>query len=390
MIYNSLNKFQRIYSFILIVFISFSTVAQEKKIEITGVIVDESNTTVPYVSVSIIEKSKGTSSTEDGEFSMLISTNDLQDSLSISSLGYNTFQIKVQDFLNLKQKKIVLKESVLKMDEIVLLKPSEYVMNAIDKLKENTISSPHQIELLYRRAATEGGKSKFFVENYIKLRDRGPAYGIGTIEVVEARKSADYRIWKRVQWTHSINYMASGNPLSPSDKQPNLKKYEWKKIGDSSYEGEDVVIVKGTGKNKYDNITFYIGVENYAIYKIEMPKSLYLYKKHKSGKLYLNYYAREWGFGRDMIPKQYWDTEAEKMTYRLEAFVYNVETDKKKIKVRSFGGDKDMGSQELQYHPEFWENLSMPPDTKFFKKIKAELEGLYGVSLEKQYELSND
>ena len=382
-------KFRPQVLLFFMLFIVVSMVGQEAKIEISGIILDDAKGTIPYASISILEKSKGTSSTEDGEFSMLITKNELQDTLTISSLGFDTFKIKIQDFLALKEKKIILKESVVKMNEIVLLKPSEYVMNAIERLKDNTLSDNHQLNLLYRRAATEGGKSKFFVENFIKLKTRGPAYSLGTVEVTEVRKSADYRIWKRIQWTHSITYMGTGNPLSPSDKRPNLKKYDWKKIGDSSYEGEDVVIVKGTGKNKYDFITFYIGLNNYAIYKIEAPRTLFLYKKHKSGKLHLNYYAREWGFGRDMIPEQYWDTEAEKMTYRLEAFVYDVETDKKKIDVRSFGGDTDMGSIDLPYHPEFWKSLSMPPDTKFFKKIKSELEGMYGVSLETQFELSN-
>ncbi|KAA5823736.1 carboxypeptidase-like regulatory domain-containing protein [Algibacter amylolyticus] len=363
--------------------------SQEGKVEIDGIILDETNFPVPYAAVGIVEKYLGTSSTEDGEFSMLVTKGELQDSLSISCLGYDTIKIKVEDYLNQEEKKIVLVESVFEMDEIKLLNPLEYVLNAQKSLKENTISTPHKIEMLYRRAATEGGRSKFLVENYIKIRDRGPAYPLGVVEVAEARKSADYRIWKRVQWTHSINHMANGNPLRPSEKQPNLKKFTWKKIGDSSYEGEDVLILEGTGKKQWNKIKLYIGIDTYSVYRIEKQKALYIYQKHQNGKLYLSYYANEWGFQRDMIPEQYWNTEAEKMSYRLEAFVYNIEIDKKKIRIKSFGDDTDMGSLDLPYHPQFWRNLSMPPDTKFYKKIKSELESNYGVSLEKQFELVN-
>ncbi|GAA4231279.1 hypothetical protein GCM10022291_03410 [Postechiella marina] len=368
---------------------SFYSHAQQDNIELSGIIVDQANYPVPYVAIGIIEKYKGTSSTEDGEFSMLISKNELQDSLSISSLGYDAFKIKVQDYLNQPEKKIILKESVVEMNEITLLKPIDYVLNALKQLKTNTISTPHQLDILYRRAATEGGKSKFFVENYIKIRDKGSAYPLGTVEVAEARKSADYRIWKRKQWTHSINYMASGNPLRPSDKQPNLKKFKWKKVGDTSYENEDVVIVEGVGKDSWNKIKMYIGLDTYSVFRIERQKSLYVFQKHKSGKLYLSYYANEWGFGRNMIPQKYWNTEAEKMSYRLEAFVLNIETDKKKIRVRARGGETDMGSQDLPYNPNFWKTLSTPPDTKFFKRIKKELEGNYGVPLEKQFDLVN-
>ncbi|WP_343328551.1 carboxypeptidase-like regulatory domain-containing protein [Polaribacter staleyi] len=388
--FNSKKITDHLHVFLFLSVFLCSFVTQSQKIKVDGIILDETNTPIPFAAVGIVNKNIGTSSTQDGEFSMLLSKSNLQDSLSISCLGYNTFKIKIQDYLKQKEKKILLFESVFEMSEITLIKPSHYIFSAVKKLKENTISTYHLKELLFRRAATEGGKSKFFVENYIKIKGRGPAYSLGTVRVTEARKSADYRIWKRTQWTHSINYMASGNPLSPSEKKPNLKKYTWKIIGDSSYEGEEIVIVEGTNKKKkWDKMKFYIGVDTYGVYRIERQKSLYVYKKHKNGKLYLSYYSNEWGLNRGMIPEKYWNTEAEKMSYRLEAFVLNIEADKKKIRLTSFGDEIDMGSQKLPYHPNFWNDLSMPPDTKFYKKIKSELEGNYGVSLEKQFELVN-
>lgn len=385
---NKLLKIKNLTTLLLICF-SLNIFAQEKNIEIQGTIIDNNNYPIPYASIGIIKKYMGTSSTEEGTFSMRITKTELQDTLSISSLGYDSFKIKVQDYLDQPEKVIVLNESFTQISEVNILSPKQYVINALKELKNNTISTPHQLELLYRRAATEGGKSKFFVENYIKLRDRGPAYNLGIVQVLEARKSADYRIWKRKQWVHDINWMATGNPLRPSEKQPNLKKFTWKKVGDTSYEGEDVVILEGHGKNKWNKIKLYIGLDNYGVYKIERQKATYIYKKHENGKLYLSYYSSEWGLSRQMIPEKYWNTPAEKMSYRLEAFVYNIEVDKKKIRIQAYGEDIDMGSLDLPYHPLFWENLSMPPDTKFFKTIKKELEDNYGVPLATQFNLVN-
>lgn len=368
--------------------------AQDSKIEVKGVILDVNKEPIPFVAVGIVKKYIGTSSTEDGEFSFLITKNELQDTLSISSLGFDPFDILVADYLKKEKKEIILKETLTELNEITLLSPGEYVENAMKNLKTNTVSQPHKLELLYRRAATESGKSKFFVENYIKIRDRGPAYYLGDIEVAEVRKSADYRVWKRKQWTHNINYMASGNPIRASDNQPNLKKFSWKKIGDTSYSGEDVVILEGTNNKKtWEKITLYVGVDNYAIYKIEKGKSLYIYKKHIDGKLYLSYHSTEWGWNSknnsSQIPREYWNTEAREISYRSEAYIYKIETDKKKAKVSAYGGTTDMGSIDLPYNPDFWNNLSMPPDTEFYKKIKSELEANYGVPLEKQFELVN-
>ena len=41
------------------------------------------------------------------------------------------------------------------------------------------------------------------------------------------------------------------------------------------------------------------------------------------------------------------------------------------------------------YNEEFWKNLSLPPETAFYKKIKAELESNYGVPLETQFKFVN-
>ncbi|NJB82753.1 carboxypeptidase-like regulatory domain-containing protein [Wenyingzhuangia aestuarii] len=380
------------YLFILSLLMVLFSNAQDKKIKITGLILDQTNETVPFVTVGIVNKSIGTASTEDGEFSLLVSNNELQDTLYVSSLGFDTYKIKVDEFLAKKDKYIVLIDNVVNLTTLKLLTPKEYVVNAIKFLKKNTLSKTHVKEILYRRAASEDGKAKFWVENYILLKDRGPANWMGTIQVTEARKSADYRYWKRTQWRHSIASMHEVNPFTPSDSEHsrNLKKFTWKKTGNSSYEGEDVLILEGTNPDKkWEKLTLYIGIDSYKVYKIERGKTLYIYKKHKSGKVHLSYFKNEWSFPKHMVPRELIGTPAETLNYRMEAFVLNVVTDKKKTRIQEYGIDKDMGSLDLPYHPEFWKSLNMPPDTKFYLKNKEEIEGLYGVPLETQYELVN-
>ena len=378
--------------FFALAIVPWLTYSQTNNIEVKGIILDESNYPVPFVAVGIVEKYIGTASTEDGEFSFLITKDELKDSLSISSLGFDPYKIMVEDYLKLEKKEIVLKETVTELNEITLLSPKDYVINAMKAMKDNTISDPHKIELLYRRAGTEGGRSKFFVENYIKIRDKGPGYGPGLIQVTQVRKSADYRIWKTKQWQHSINSLFNLNPFRPhaSQHKRNLKKFNWKKTGDSSYEGEDVVIVRGENPDlEWEKIVMYIGVDSYKVYRIERGRTLFVYKKHQNGKLVLSYFKNQWNYKKHMVPKQYWGTDAESLQYRTEAFVYNVETDKKKFDVYPFGEDTDMGLIDLPYDANFWKNLSMPPDTEFFRKIKSELESNYGVPLETQFELVN-
>jgi len=360
--------------------------------QIKGLVVDGFDGPIPFAAVTVLNQNIGISTTEDGEFSLFVSSTNMQDTLTVSSLGFKTFSISIGDYMSKKQEKIVMEEDVFEMDEVVLLSPKLYVLEALNRLKDNTISTTHLTEILYRRAATEKGKSKFFVENYIKVRDRGPAYSSGTIQVVQARKSADYRTWKRTQWRHSIFNMNDVNPLRPNGSQHsrNLKKFLWNKIGESTYEGEDVLILEGKNpKKKWETIVFYLGIDSYKIYRIERSKSIFVYKNHKSGKLVLNYFKNEWNFPKWNMPAEILGTDGETLNYKIEAFVYNIETDKKKMKFKSFGGEQDMGTLELPYDASFWENLNTPPDTKFYKKLKKEQGEIFGVPLDVQYALVN-
>ena len=374
----------------LVFMLSHGLVAQNTQIK--GLVVDGFDGPIPFAAVTVLNQNIGISTTEDGEFSLFVSSANLQDTLTVSSLGFKTFSISIGDYMSKKEEKIVMEEDVFEMDEVVLLSPKLYVIEAIKRLKDNTISQPHKLELLYRRAATEKGKSKFFVENYIELKDRGPAYSLGSVRVVHARKSADYRFWKRTQWRHSIVGMSEKNPFRPivSQHSRNLKKFVWNVEGESSYEGEDVLILNGKNpKEKWENIVLYIGIDTFKVYRIERGNALYIYKKHKNGKLVLNYFKDDWNFPRWNVPAELLGTEAETLRYKIEAFVYNVELDKRKISVRSFGADKDMGSLNLPYDANFWENLNLPPDTKFYKRIKKEQREIYGVPLDVQYALVN-
>lgn len=378
---------------IILVFTFSLSITSQEKIKVEGIILDEFKVPIPFVSVGIVKKYIGTASTEDGEFAFLVTKNELQDSLSISSLGYEPFKIKVADYLELEEKTIVLKETVTELNEVNLLIPSNYVVNALKALKGNTISKPHQIELLYRSAVTEGDKPKLLVENYIKVKDRGPAFYFGEVQVAESRKSADYRIWKPNHHWHPINVVAHVNPIRPNDSDHfrNIKKFTWKKIGDSSYEGEDVVILEGQNpKKKWEKIKLYVGIDTYKIYRIERGETLFVYKNHESGKLVLSYYNHDWHLSKDRIPREYWNTPVINSHFKAEAFVYKVITDKKKIKVVPYGRFIDAHMIDLPYNKDFWNNLSAPPDTKFYKNIKDGLESIYGVPLEKQYQLVNE
>ena len=388
----------------LLVFSSF--IYSQNKTVVEGVIVDEYNYGVPYAAIGILSKNLGTSSNDEGAFYFLVSDKELNDVLEISSIGFKTFKISIEDYISLNEKKIVLEENVTELSDVLVKSNEDYVRLALKNLKENTLNKPHQLKVLYRRWSVEDNICRYYIEHFINVNDRGPYSNISDFNITQTRNSADYRFVNNEQKLHALRYMEWNNPLR---KSISVRSYKWRKLGVSNYDGEDVIILNGTGLDDRGNersLKLFIGFDTYSIYKLEFSKvpltgksmdGIYVYKKNLDGKLYLSYHNREYKAfvkvteriknlllqsgqrSRKYIP----------MDYRHEVFVIGVEEDKKMFNYTGMTGQKDMTLFKIPYDLNFWKNISLPPETKFYKENISELESLYGVPIETQFEYSN-
>ena len=388
----------------LLVFSSF--IYSQNKTVVEGVIVDEYNYGVPYAAIGILSKNLGTSSNDEGAFYFLVSDKELNDVLEISSIGFKTFKISIKDYISLNEKKIVLEENVTELSDVLVKSNEDYVRLALKNLKENTLNKPHQLKVLYRRWSVEDNICRYYIEHFINVNDRGPYSNISDFNITQTRNSADYRFVNNEQKLHALRYMEWNNPLR---KSISVRSYKWIKLGVSNYDGEDVIILNGTGLDDRGNersLKLFIGFDTYSIYKLEFSKvpltgksmdGIYVYKKNLDGKLYLSYHNREYKAfvkvteriknlllqsgqrSRKYIP----------MDYRHEVFVIGVEEDKKMFDYTGMTGQKDMTLFKIPYDLNFWKNISLPPETKFYKENISELESLYGVPIETQFEYSN-
>jgi len=367
------------------------SVFSQSEIIVESEITDINKQTLAFTSISIMSKSIGTISNEEGRFSLRLTKENLNDTITISTLGFKSFKIKVQDFIDQDIKVVTLEEDLVSLDEIVIQDPSSYVKSALKKLKETTYSKGHQLNILYRRFSNENNVSRFLVEHYAKVYDNGPtSREFGPIEIVEARKSNDYRFAKKKQKFHAIKMTAKQNPLRAGIS---ARSYKWKIVDDTSYDGEDVIVLEGTDKNKKNKwIRLYIGSDTSNIYKFEKSdlNAVYIYKKNKDGTMVLSYHNREYVFREKVSPqtKRLLKLEEDeiKLSYRHEAIILGIETDRKKIRVsENIKLGKDIGDYNLKYDPQFWETVSLPPDSKFYKESSNQLENIYGIPLETQF-----
>ena len=374
----------------------------QQKIALKGNILDQDKLPVPYASIGIISKNIGTTSTEEGTFNFIVTNKEKIDYLEISSIGYQTFKITVNDFLSRKNKTIILKEKTTELSEISIMNTEDYVKMALKNLKNNSISKNHQLKILYRRWSVEDNICRFYIEHFMNVIDRGPSSYITKYAIEESRKSSEYRYIKNLQNRHAIEYMELNNPLRKGIYHGD---YKWKKIENSSYDGEDINIIEGL--NDTSSLKLYIGYDTFKIYKLEItrnpPKkgkylhSLYLYKKNKEGKLYLSYHNREWrGSGKLTENMKRILLKQKKITgnyipiaYRHEVFVLELEQDKKRFEKYKTIEEMDMTLYNIPYNKYFWDNVSLPPETLFYKKNSRELESLFNVPIESQFKLSN-
>ena len=385
----------------LLIFMPLTLHAQ-KNISLSGKVIDDKGQEVPYAAIGIVSKNIGTTSTEDGTFYFQISTAELKDTLSFSSLGFFTHKLPVSKLIQSEEVEIVLEEKTTSLSEVVVNSTSFYVRQALKNLKVNTLNKNHQLDLLYRRWSVEDNICRFLIEQNIKAIDRGPSSYLNKFSIENTRTSADYRFVKNEQKLHALKYMEYNNPLR---KGLNFRSYKWETIGDSSYDDEDVIIVEGVISG-VETITLYIGLDSYKIYRLEMDKkpkigksltATYIYKNNKANKLYLSYHQREWkgasklseNVRRAMINASKTPPVYIPIAYRHEVYVLDLVEDKSLFHTGESVSNLDMSNYESDYDYVFWKSLSMPPETKFYRKNIEELEGIYGVSLEDQFKYTN-
>ncbi|WP_299334249.1 carboxypeptidase-like regulatory domain-containing protein [uncultured Psychroserpens sp.] len=110
--------------------------AQEN--EAKGVVLDaKTGAPIPYVNISIVNSKAGTSSQEDGSYTLTIYNEDLEKSVRLSSLGYHDKEITVVDLL--KTVKIYLQPSIEELNEVLISKKIEDQFLEINPLRKDNI-----------------------------------------------------------------------------------------------------------------------------------------------------------------------------------------------------------------------------------------------------------
>ena len=191
------SYFKLVFSLLLFSFTFFGY----SQIEIKSKVVDFSQLLpIENASIYVQKTTIGTVSNTDGRFILLIPTKFENDTLIISSIGFKSFKIPVNQFDNSQD--IFLDEDVAALDEVLIIAEArpitgnEIVLKAIEELSENLPDSSYIQKGFLRHKERNKLEFKWLIESALTLYDSG--YNSKSsehlkINVDQVRKSYDLR-----------------------------------------------------------------------------------------------------------------------------------------------------------------------------------------------------
>ncbi len=198
----------------VLMMVFFFTVLVSAQIELKNKIIDFSML-APIESASIYIKNTtiGTVSNADGKFVLQVPKDLEKDTLIISSIGYKSYKIPVEEFDN--DMEVYLEDDVASLDEIVLIAETrpesgnDIVLKAIEKLAINMPDSAYIQKGFLRHKERNKLEFKWLIESAITVYDSGYTSNSNDylkINVDQVRKSYDLRDVDSI-----FNYVAYAN-----------------------------------------------------------------------------------------------------------------------------------------------------------------------------------
>src|SRR5579871_6066136 len=398
----------KVFFVFLLALIVSQSLAQQ--ITITGKVVDrETKESLPFASVGVIGKPIGVISNEQGEFDFHIPADMRNDILSISMLGYRTYEAPIWSINTSGEVLIEMQAASILLKEVVVtdsLKAGEIMKLAIARIEQNYPMQPFQLDGFYRDVKKLGGTYislleaavKIHDENYVaprnkfKLRER--------VALIEVRRSLGYssRFTTFFDNDNLLEDLLLNNNVRYRQFPEEEEFFKSLDLEDDGYfDGREVYVVS----NKKDfQLRVFIDKKTYGIVHLEYSNDHQELLEKKRGmesrlvkvkrtinfkfyedKLFLNYLA---------VTSQvnWYDSETGKLRFEAELqrqllinHVYPKPTDRISLtrKMRNYG----LQYQDQPYNKKFWDNYNVIKQTPLDKKIIADLEK--EAPLEKQF-----
>lgn len=155
---------------------------------VIGKILDaKDNSPLPYTSIRIKERAIGCVANKQGEFTLSLNSSPDTYTLTVSFVGYKTYETKLTEFIERKDKTIQLEPVTRELDEVTIsdgkFDVNEFMAKVSEAYQANARTTPHIAKAYFQEHISIKFKPAFFVE--------GTGYSVymGDVDVQAARSN---------------------------------------------------------------------------------------------------------------------------------------------------------------------------------------------------------
>ena len=170
-----------------------------QQVFITGKIADaESGQGVSFAHIGICGKSIGAVANENGDFEFRIPDHALRDTLCATAIGYETYQIPVNELKGISNFDIQLIPQISVLDDILIkdekITGRRVVSKAITRINRNYPKKPFILEGYYRDYIRKNNEYRSYLEGVFTIDDPGfrKSTDKTSIQIKQLRHTKDY------------------------------------------------------------------------------------------------------------------------------------------------------------------------------------------------------
>lgn len=235
-----------------IVSLSAKTIYAQNLQEVAGIVIDEHQTTLPYVSLKI-GKQIATMTNADGEFLLKYSDAKRKDSLIISYIGYKNLKFSLSELH--RDMKIQLTPSVVNLKEIIIrpVSAESIIRQAIKNIPENYETRPFEMKGFYREIGKVDTSYLSFAEASLNILSQGYKENGGKDKIV-INKERNLKKLGEKEVNNPLNMTIDGAPYAiiANDMAKNpvrilgrnyFRKYKFEMAGTVTINGEEAYLI---------------------------------------------------------------------------------------------------------------------------------------------------
>jgi hypothetical protein len=270
---------------------------------ITGTITDfETGEPLPFATIGIIRTGRGTVTNSNGEFGLKLTRDCINDSLTVSFLGYINRKLPVRMALNNKFN-IVLKREYISIPEIIIRNqaPQEILRRAYNAIARNYGSTPASLTAFYREAVTKRSLLQIYSEAVLQIYKSSYSTGFPNdqIKIIMSRKLENVgmkdTLTIRLKAGLSSCLMLDGARNYFDFILPeNYNQYDYRMTDIVTIDDESAFVIEFKQKQSVEIPLFkgsiYINTVNWAIVQAEFEINPDYIQKRKDD--FINYQAR--------------------------------------------------------------------------------------------------